>query len=241
MEGNYREQKNKYGEPAHDLRESRGIVRRGLYPGHIQEHLRETWDLNARLSWRVRPSLQSVTRIDYQWIPLETTAWTSPDESSPGETMESRTKNFILNQSLTWTPTPWFSGLLHGSFVHSRADSAADAVPVAGGGFNYEVIEAKNDYLSAGLHAFIDLSERASLECAYSYLYADNAFDNSANSVPYGVALEEHYISASYRRLLREGLIWRLTAGAARGDEDSSGNQNDFSSSYIATSFEITF
>lgn len=237
----YKEQDNHYGDIKRDIRTSdRFITGSGAYPGYIQRHLRKTWDANASITWRAHSRLSSVSRLDYQWMPLNATAFTSGSSS-----VESDTEHVILSQTLTWTPQPWFTGFLQGSYVRSRASSAADSnpstLPAYPDGINDEVTEASNDYATLSLQATVQLSERAQLDCRYTYLKADNFYDNSEDSVPYDSSLNEHFVSARYTRQLKDGLIWRLGASAANSQQDSSGGHTDFSSFFLSSSLELNF
>jgi hypothetical protein len=244
LQGGHKTQDNQYDDIQRDARdESDFFIRRGEYPGHIKSHEREIWDLSASATWRANSRLTSVTRLDYQWLPIHSTAFTNSDSDLPGQTVKSETDNFILSQSFTWTPRPWLTGLLQGNYVRSKAESPLDPIsdPNYPDGINHETVDSKNDYATVSVHAQISLSAKSMIECSYTYLKADNFFDNSADTVPYGLSLDEHIASATYSRQIKEHLLWKLAVGGIHSEEKNSGGNNDFDSFTLATSVEMSF
>jgi len=235
IQGYYKEQDNEYDPQRIIKNDPRRVITRGLYPGYINRHLRETWDFNAGVTWRPLPNLTSITRFDYQWMPLYTTAFTFNTGNIPTGQIKSWSRTQIASQSFTWSPRAWLTMLMYGNYIRNRLGSQTELLP------NEEVLDAKNDYWSAGIQAVIDINEVSRLELGYQYLNAGNFFDNSSSSVPYGVSLEDHVVSALYSLRLRDGVLWNIGAGFFGSQEDSSGGNNDFTSYLLSTSVEYVF
>jgi hypothetical protein len=237
LQAYFREQENEYDVGRDIKNDPVRAIPRGDYPGYIRRHERETWDANARMTWRPRANLSSVTRVDYQWIPVYSTAFTG------GEVTSAEAESLIVSEALTWIPKPGMLLQVYGSYVQDHVETPANGfnanpwLPGAG----LEVLESKNDYWTAGIHAAFELEDDASLDLGYSYFRSANFRDHSAFSVPYGSSVEEHFVSARYTRWLRDNLLWTLEGGVFHSSDDGSGGNNDFTSYVLSSGLQCRF
>jgi opacity protein-like surface antigen len=171
------------------------------YPGWIESQEIRTQDVNARVHWRILPSLKSISRVDLQ---------TSTTDSKARETTAirgSERERVVFNQALTWTPHPRI-------FVNASYMLSDDLVetPAAGleGTFEGIVVNLPNDYWQADLNLYCVLTKKIDLQLGYHYLEMTNHLDTSPKTVPYGTDIKQHQGSADVILHLSERLVTRL-------------------------------
>ena len=165
-----------------------------LYPGYIRNQNFLTKDVNARLTFRMIPNLNSVTRIDFQKTAIESDSGLTPEiESSERERM-------VFNQSLVWTPHPRF--FLSGTFNYVEDLTKTGAAELQGT-FDGIIVNLPNDYWQTDLNLYFVVTKAIDLQLSYQYLEMTQFMDTSPKTVAYGTDLEQQHGMAQ--------LLFRIT------------------------------
>lgn len=201
------------------------------YPAYLAMQDFETWDANVRLTLRPHPRLTLVSRYEYQI----STVRTQPDAAAGlGEVESARLTSHIFAQNVSWTP--WARLYLQGGFnyVVSETETPASSVTRA-------ILDAQNNYWTLNASAGLVLDDQTDLNAGYFFYRADNYEDNSPVGVPYGAEADEHGVTATLVRRLRENLRLTLRYAWFRYDDLTSGGNNDFEAHVLSTGLQYRF
>lgn len=213
------------------------LIPRGEYPGYVRSHRRQTLGTNARLTWRPKTNLSSVTRVDYQWIPTYISEFDSPRFGS------AKGRYFSVTETITWIALSKYPVQLHGGYVGNEVETPGSTFfrnsnsPEP----NLEVLTSENGYWHTGIHTTLDLPNQAVLELGYDVFRSDNYTDNSVFSVPYGSDLKEHLARIRYAIWLQENIQWSLEGTAVHSTDNASGGNNDFNAYIISTGIRCKY
>jgi len=202
------------------------------YPAYLRENDCFTHDANIRVTWRILPTLTSVTRYDFQTSTMKTRA----DMLSTVESAEMNTH--IFSQSLTWSPLDQF--YLQGSLNYVRDETTT---PVSTSGATSDLVQnARNDYWFATLGAGYALGKNTDVLMDYSYYGSDNYQPgNYQSSVPYGASTSEHVLSVGVVQRISANLRCSLRYAYFHSTDETSGGNNDFDAHVISTGLQYRF
>jgi hypothetical protein len=201
------------------------------YPAYLALQDFETWDANVRLTLRPHRRLTLVSRYEYQI----STVRTRPDAAAGlGEVESSELTSHVFAQNVSWTP--WARLFLQGGFnyVVSQTETPAASVTQA-------ILDAQNNYWTLNASAGLVLDDKTDLNAGYFFYRADNYQDNSLAGVPYGAEADEHGVTATLVRRLRENLRLTLRYAWFRYDDLPSGGNHDFEAHVLSTSLQYRF
>lgn len=199
------------------------------YPAYLSRQNFTTHDVNFRITARPLKGVVSVTRYDHQISEVETGGNTAAIASADVRT-------HIISQTLTWSP---FSRLyLQGtaSYVTDNTDT-----PAATSGGAAVVTRSQNDYWTAGGTIAYALSLKTDLNLDYLYSRADNYFDNSTGSQPYGAGFEEHRALANVTQRLSENLRLLWQYGWFRNRDETYGGNLSYTAHLFSTTLQYRF
>ena len=164
------------------------------YPAFLGNQDFETNDANVRFSWRILPTLRSVTRYDYMITKIKT----QPTALAFIETGKN-TQN-ILSQSLSWNPLPRWYLQATANLVKDKLETPANYA--TGAALNLVPVSRSN-YNSYGISSGYALDDVSDLYVSYDYYEArDSFFNNAPATVPFGYMTETQAASATWKRKL---------------------------------------
>jgi hypothetical protein len=201
------------------------------YPAYLTLQSFETYDGNARITYRPRASLVLVSRYEYQL----STVNTAPDPVSGLSEVESaEMTSHIFAQNVSWMP--WARLNLQAGFhyVVSELETPASDITQA-------VLESQNNYWALHFNSGLVLDDKTDLNLGYTYYRADNYEDNSAFGVPYGSGAAEHGVNATLVRRLSAKLRLTLRYGYYTLADDTSGGNSDYDAHVLYTGLQYRF
>lgn len=207
------------------------------YPGYLVMQNFETYDGNARLTWRPLQNVSLVGRYEYQW----STVHTQPDPiSGSGDTESSRMISHIIAANANWSPWSRLSLTAGINYVLSETKTPASNY-VPSGLTAAPVLAAQNNYWTVNFGSSFVVDDKTDLNLSYNYYRADNYGNNATVGVPYGAGAEEHGVTAEMVRRLTENLRLSLKYGFYRYTDEASGGNNDFTSHLILATMQYRF
>ena len=207
------------------------------YPGYLVMQNFETYDGNARLTWRPLQNVSLVGRYEYQWSIVHT----QPDPiSGSGDTESSRMISHIIAANASWSPWSRLSLTAGINYVLSETKTpASDYVPSSLTAA--PVLAAQNNYWTVNFGSSFVVDDKTDLNLSYNYYRADNYVNNATVGLPYGAGAEEHGVTAEMVRRLTENLRLSLKYGFYRYTDEASGGNNDFTSHLILATMQYRF
>ncbi len=189
------------------------------YPAYVTNQDFETNDFNVRLSWRLSPTVRTVTRYDYQ----KTTIRSQEDGLAFGESMNST--QHIIAESLNWSPTARWS--LQGNVNYVFETLKTPAASLTGSATNL-VKNSDANYLNFSVYSSYAIDDQSDLMVDYMlYKALGNYVDNSAVTVPFGTDSRMQTVSVGWsRRLDRRTTLNLKYTYAKNEDVPSSGTAN---------------
>lgn len=203
-----------------------------LYPSYIQGQKFQIEDFNARIHWKLAPSIRGVTRFDVQNTTVKTMDRLHPLIQS------SERERTIFNQAIVWTPSP----KLFFNAVYNKVDDLTET-PATDIGSLYEglVVNLPNDYWQLDLNMFVVLSKTVDLQLGYHFLEIDNYIDNSAITVPLGDSIEQQHMFADFLFKLSEKTSAKLGFHYYEQDDSGSAGNRDYEVMAITSSLQYIF
>lgn len=203
------------------------------YPAYIANQDFETNDFNVRYSWRITPSLRSVTRYDYS----KTTINSQEVGLAFGESMANTQS--VIAQSFTWSVTPqWY---VQASLNYVDDKLTTPAVYATGAAANL-VSESKGNYTSWNVASGYALDDASDLYVDYmTYSTRDNYVNNSAVSVPYGSDNTLQVVSATYNRRLDRRTSIGLKYSYAKNEDNVSLGASDYEAHMVQAKISYRF
>lgn len=201
------------------------------YPAYLTMQSFETYDGNARVTWRPLGNLTLVGRYEYQLSTVNTT----PDPiSSLSETESAKLTSHIVALNASWSPLARLYLQAGVNYVNSSQETPASDYTAA-------VLEAQNNYWSVNLNSGLVLDDKTDLNLGYTYYRADNYTDNTTQGVPYGSGAEEHGLSATLLRRINKNLRASLRYSYYHYSDDSAGGQRDYDAHVVYTGLQYRF
>jgi hypothetical protein len=202
------------------------------YPAFITEQRFITDNVNARVTLRPWNGLTLVSRYDFQLASIDTEKQLLA-QAEAGE----RTRH-MFGQNVSWSPITRLFLLGSLNYVIDRLESPANDFLINGLPL---VPESRNDYWTASAGAGYALDEKTDLHANYYYLRADNYFDNSLVSTPYGADVKEHGITVSLMRRLTENLRVSAKYGFFTHRDGATGGNKNFDAHLVYSSLQYRF
>jgi len=211
-----------------DRRESRNPVRTD-YPGYLDEQQLALTEAGARLTWRPRNGIISVTQARYQYAERE-----NAHEATAFTAWEQRA--WVLSQQLTLQPHPrWW---LHGqaTWTHDTARTALADEPTDTPAY---VAPARSGYLELSAHATYQASDRTTWEASVIVYQADHRPEEETVAVRFGYDLDEWQASLGFRQQWTETLASTLRVAYLDHASLSARDEDRFDA--LITSLHLTY
>jgi hypothetical protein len=202
-----------------------------LYPAFLTARNWSTDDGNVRVTWRPLSKLTLVGRYDIQFSTLE-----SKPESASGlsKTETAEMTSHIIGGTVSWTP--W-----QRLYLQAGANWVWDQTETPASDLTQAVQTAKNDYWTVNSTAGYALNDKTDLELQYLFYRADNLQDNSAFGLPYGADTREHGVTAALIHRINPRMRVTLKYGFFDGEDQTSGQHNNYQAHLVYSSFHYRF
>lgn len=201
------------------------------YPAYLVMQNFETWDANARLTFRPLQNVTLISRYEFQSSIIHT----KPDPiSGLGEVESSEMTSHIFAQNISWAP--WSRLYLQAGFNYVLSETKTPASE-----FTQAILNAQNNYWTLNFSSGLVLDDKTTINASYFYYRADNYEDNSIIGVPYGSGAEEHGVTATLMRQLTKSLRWTLRYGFFRSRDDLYGGHNNYDAHMLFSSIQYRF
>ena len=203
----------------------------GRYPAFLVMRDVETYDGNARLSWRPLRNVTLTTRYEFQLSQIRTT----PDAlSGLSEAESSEMTTHIVSQNISWAP--WTRLYLQGGvdWVSSQTETPASA-------YTQAILQAQNNYWTINASAGFVVDDRTDLNVGYFYYLADNYDVGNGMVLPLGAAAEEHGVTARVTRRLSDQLRLSLKYGYFVYDDAMYGGNRDSEAHLVQAGVQYRF
>jgi len=205
---------------------------RSLYPGFIEGQSFATYDGNIRFSWKPLQSLRLMARFDYQKSNIEGT--TLSEDWMQTAQMES----FIWSGSLTFMPWQRFYTQVTSQFVRDRSKTPSNEVT---GFFENTVREWTNDYWNLSGNLFFIVTDWWDASLSLAYYRAENYFDNSAKTQPYGNDVEEIQGILAFFFHFNENTTWSIQYAYYDYADDFYAGLQDYEMKILTTRLQLKF
>ncbi len=200
------------------------------FPAYIIYHRFETDDINVRLTLRPLNNLTFVTRYDYQMSTVDT----SPDSlSGMNELQTSEITSHMIGQNVTWVPWSRMYFQIGVNYVDSLTDTPAN-------NYTKAILDFRNNYWDASSTVGFVLDNKTDLQLHYFFYQADN-LEQASEYVPYGAGAEEHAVTVTLIRRLRDNIRLTLKYGFFDYTDDTSGGNNDYQAHLVYSSLQYRF
>jgi hypothetical protein len=201
------------------------------YPAYLTMQDFETYDGNARLTWRPVAKLTLVSRYEYQFSTVNTT----PDPASGLTGTESAKLNsHVFAQNASWQP--WSRLYLQAGFNYVVSELKTPASD-----YTAAILEAQNNYWSVNFNSGFVLDDKTDLSLGYTYYRADNDSDASAVAIPYGSDASEHGVNATLSRRINKNLRAQFRYGYYTYSDASAGGHRDYDAHVVYSSLQYRF
>jgi hypothetical protein len=201
------------------------------YPGYLEMRKFGTYDGNARMTWKLLPNLNLISRYEYQW----STIHTAPDPLAGLPNVESSTmQSHILAEDVCWTP--WSRLCLQTGFNYVLSDTKTPASDVT-----QAILDSRNNYWTVNFTSGLVLDNKTDLNLSYFYYQADDYCDNSLAGVPYGAGGHEHAVTATLTRRLNQRLRVSLKYGYFLYADQTSGANANYGVNLLYASLRYRF
>ncbi|MCF7687344.1 MAG: hypothetical protein K9N01_03485 [Cephaloticoccus sp.] len=190
------------------------------YPAYITQQDFETNDFNARVSYRVSPTIRSVTRYDYQKSTIRSA------EVGLNFAESAKMTSHIVAETLTINPTnSWYMQAM----VNYVWDQLTTPASLQTGAALHQVTNSDANYMNLGLSSGFVLDDSSDLYIDYNHYRAINDFtDNWANSVAYGTKARTHQAGVTWFKRLSSRTAVTLRYAYAKGDDSVFAGLNDY-------------
>jgi hypothetical protein len=211
----------------------------------------DTDHFNIRMTWRpnLGPKLGTiafVTRYDYvrgtidgRWAISPTATGAAPANTFLDEVRSAIITNHVFTESVTWNPCARLYLQGNFSWVRNETDTPADIEFV--GNTMPTVVDAKNDYWTAGGSIGFVLDDKTDLRAEYSYYRADNYEGNWIVGQPYLAGATQHTVGASLSREITKNVRLKLQYGYFHYRDETSGGHNDYEAHAVFSSLLFRF
>ncbi len=184
------------------------------YPAYITDQDFETNDFNVRLSWRPAGKFSSVTRYDYQRSTILS------QEAGLGPVQSAKNTSHIVAQNFTVTPHPRVYVTAGATLTYDQiATPAIDTAIVRNG---------DNNYTTGNLMVGVAASDRDDLVFNATYFSADNFFDNSAVTLPYGSDETQRVAAVTWTHRRSENLVYTFRYSYYDYKDRAAGTTRDY-------------
>lgn len=201
------------------------------YPAYLTLQDFDTYDGNARMTWRPFTSLTLVSRYEYQFATIHTT----PDPvSGLSEDESARMTSHIFAQNASWSP--WSRWYLQVGFNYVISDLKTPARD-----YTAAVLKAQNNYWNVNCNTGFVLSDKTDLTLGYSFYRADNYKDNSPAGLPFGSGAQEHGVSAALSHRFNKNLRGTLRYGYYAYTDDSARIYRDYDAHVVYSGLQYRF
>lgn len=201
------------------------------YPGYLLMQDFQTSDGNVRLTWRPLQNVSLNTRYELQY----STIHTRPDPvSTLGEVESSTMLSHIISEDVTWTP--WSRLYLQAglNYVLSQTKTPAS-------GYTQAILNSQNNYWMLNFSSGFVVDDRTDLKLSYFYYQADDYQDIALEGVPYGAGGQEHGVTATLTRRLRQNVRLMLRYGFFHYADVLYGGNANFDAHMVYTSLQYRF
>ncbi|MFZ1221238.1 MAG: hypothetical protein WAO00_18255 [Chthoniobacterales bacterium] len=220
-----------------------------------QRLLHQDWDtdnFNIRLTWRPKipqaaGTITLVSRYDYVRADIES-QWSISPLAPPGnglngtilgEIRSGIITNHVFSENITWNPWARFYVQGNVSYVQNETDTPADIIFV--GNTKPTVVDAQNDYWTAGLSMGWAVDDKTDLHADYNYYSADNYEGASIVGMPYGMGATQQSVGAGVSREIMRNVRVKLQYGYFRYRDDTSGGHNNYDAHTVFSSLQFRF
>ncbi len=211
--------------------DSTGNATANRYPAYLTLQNFETYDGNARITWRPLGNVTLVGRYEYQLSFINTT----PDPvSGLSEAESAEMTSHIVALNASWTP--WSRMYLQAGVNYVNSELHTPAV-----NYTAALLDSQNNYWSVNGNVGFVLDDKTDLNLGYTYYRADNYTDNAPAGIPLGSGAEEHGINATLLRRINKNLRASLRYGFYTYSDDSFAGYRDYDAHVIYTGLQYRF
>lgn len=201
------------------------------YPGYLTMQDFETYDGSLRLAWRPLTSVTLGSRYEIQL----STVNTAPDAlSGLGALETSEMTTHIFAEDISWAPWSRLYLQLGFNYVLSDTETPASEVTEA-------ILQSQNNYWTLNFSSSLVLDVKTDLKLNYYYYQADNFFDNSDVSVPYGASSHEHGVTATLVRRISDRIRLTMRYGFFLNRDELSGGNENYETHMLFSSIQYRF
>ncbi len=201
------------------------------YPAYLTLQNFETYDGNARITWRPLGNVTLVGRYEYQLSYINTT----PDPvSGLSEAESAEMTSHIVALNASWTP--WSRMYVQAGVHYVNSELHTPAV-----NYTTALLDSQNNYWSANGNVGFVLDEKTDLNLGYSYYRADDYSDIAPAGLALGSGAEEHGITATLVHRINKNLRASLRYGFYTYTDDSFGEYRDYDAHVVYTGLQYRF
>ncbi|MCC7519348.1 MAG: hypothetical protein IT578_09210 [Verrucomicrobiae bacterium] len=201
-----------------------------LYPAFLSEQDITVDDMNIRVTWRPVNNLTFVTRYDFMLSTIDTLG--DARELSPQRSAEYT--SHILSESITWSPfARWY---MQANMSYARNTTQSEATYLTG-----SVLESRDGYYNGSFVTGYALTDKVDLQAEYVYSRADNFYDNSSASVPYGAGFTEQSANLTCTYRLSDNVRWSARYGFYTNSDETFYGKKNYDAHVVYSSVQIGF
>jgi hypothetical protein len=201
------------------------------YPGYLVMQDFQTSDGNLRLTLHPWSSFSLISRYEFQYSTIDT----RPDPlSGLSEVQASTMTSHILAEDITWTP--WSRLYLQAGFNYVLSETKTPA-----SGITQAILNAQNNYWMLNFSSGLVVDDKTDLKLSYFYYLADDYQNIAPAGMPYGAGGEEHGVTATLTRRIRQNIRLSLKYGFFHYHDVAFGGNQDFDAHLVYSSLQYRF
>lgn len=200
------------------------------YPAFLSDQDITVDDLNFRVTWRPLNNLTLVSRYDFVLSTIETLG----DDRGLSPQRSAEYTSHIVSESITWNPFPRWYMQLSASYARNTTQSGATYLTGS-------ILESRDGYYNGRYTTGYALTDKVDLQADYTYSRADNFYDNSSASVPYGAGFTEQSagLTCSYR--ISDHVRWSARYGFYTNNDETYYGKKNYDAHVVYSSVQIGF
>ena len=217
-----------------------------LFASQDQRLVGQDWntdDLNFRVTARPEipralGTLSLVTRYDFMRTAIDS-QW-AVDGFALGVEQSGVTTQHVITESINWNPLARLYFQTDFSYILNQTDTPANSINLFPN-TSPTVINFQNDYWMITVGGGYIINDKTDVHASYTFYRANDYFNNSAVSVPYGMGATEHSASATLTRQLTKQIRLRLSYTYFDYRDVTFGGHNNYQAHSIFSSLQFRF
>ena len=232
------------GQYYHKIASYNDDVRTATFPRLINQDW-NTDNVNFRVTFRPKVpncvgTLALITRYDFIRTTIDGRWQVFPDGEPLDQLQTGVITKHVITESINWSPLARLYFQADIAYVLDQTDTPASSINLIPN-TSPTVVNFRNDYYTLTGAAGYILNDKTEVHADYTFYRADDYFNNSAVSLPYGMGASEHTASVSMSRDITKNVRLLLKYTYYNYTDTTIGGHNNYQAHSIFSSLLFRF